>query len=508
VDRRDFLKTAGICAVSFITGGCLDHSRAEGLASIGGGKARPNIILLMADDLGYGDVGFNGNKIIRTPNLDAMASESLRFTRFYAAGPVCSPTRGTCLTGRHYFRYGIFSASVGYLPEEEITLASICRKKGYATGHFGKWHLASITKQGPTMPEYKENRLRKYGPPWERGYDESFVTECNVATWNPYQNEGMKWVFQLPFLHNGRVETRNVSGASSRIVMDRAIPFIEKAVEDERPFFTTIWFHEPHEPVVAGPKYRAMYSQYDQGQQHYYGCITAMDEQIGRLRAKLRRLGIEKNTIIWFCSDNGPEGMDSIGSTRWCRNSRGVTGGLRGRKRSLFNGGVMVPALFEWPEHVDGGRDIDVYCSTLDFLPTINEIIGYEMPDERPIDGMSLVRVLRGQQKRRDKAMGFIFVKPSKKAMHGSPTIGIVDGRWKFLTNFSELGNEDMLFDLSVDIEEKENVVGKYPKRSAKMKAEVRQWVRSLKKSHSGKDYPTDYQPVNSFPQLRGDWRG
>jgi arylsulfatase A-like enzyme len=171
--------------------------------------------------------------------------------------------------------------------------------------------------------------------------------------------------------------------------MDRAIPFISKAAENKQPFFATVWFHEPHEPVVAGPEYREMYAQYSEGEQHYYGCITAMDEQIGRLRKELRNLGIAENTMVWFCSDNGPEGMTSKGEPDWCKNSRGVTGGLRGRKRSLFEGGLLGPALLEWSGHARPGRVVDVPCSTLDYLPTIQQLLGYEMPDKRPIDGIN-----------------------------------------------------------------------------------------------------------------------
>jgi arylsulfatase A-like enzyme len=470
---------------------------------------RPNIILMMADDLGYGDVGFNGNKIIKTPHLDDMAKAGIRFTRFYAGGPVCSPTRGTCLTGRHYFRYGIFSASVGYLPAEEITIAKICKSLGYTTGHFGKWHLAPISKTGPTMPEYEENRLRKYAPPWQRDYDESFTTECNVPTYNPAENlEEYRWMFRLPFWHNGKVETEDLKGPAARVVMDRVIPFIRKAVQNNQPFFATVWFHEPHEPVVAGPEYRAMYSQHSDGEQHYYGCISAMDEQIGRLRGELRKLGTVNSTMIWFCSDNGPEGMTGEGEQNWCRNSRGVTGGLRGRKRSLFEGGLLGPALLEWPGHAQPGRVVDVPCSTLDYLPTIQRLLGYKMPDNRPIDGISLLSITNGKMTKRPKPVPFWFVKSGKRAMHGSPTLAVVDNNLKFLTNLSQNREEDMLFDLSKDPGETNNIVAEHPDATADMRAYLRRWTESCRKSHSGADYGTPFIPVDSFPSITGTWRG
>jgi arylsulfatase A-like enzyme len=502
--RRDFLKAASAGAAALALPGCSHGSKRPAPDTP---VNRPNIILIMADDLGYGDVGFNGNKIIKTPHLDEMARAGIRFTRFYAGGPVCSPTRGTCLTGRHYFRYGIFSASVGYLPAEEITVARMCKSLGYTTGHFGKWHLASISRTGPTMPEYEENRLKKYAPPWERDYHETFTTECNVPTYNPAENlEDYKWVFRLPFWHNGKVETKNLEGPAARIVMDRVIPFVHKAAENDQPFFATVWFHEPHEPVVAGPEYRAMYSQYSEGEQHYYGCITAMDEQIGRLRKELRDLGIADNTMVWFCSDNGPEGMTGKGKQNWCRNSRGVTAGLRGRKRSLFDGGLLGPALLEWPGHARPGRVVDVPCSTLDYLPTIQHLLGGKMPDKRPIDGVSLLPVISGKLTKRPKPIAFWFVKPSKKAMHGSPTLALVDNNFKLLTNLSQDGHEDMLFDLSQDPAERSNIVTRYPDKAVVMRVYLKDWTESCRRSHSGVDYNTPFTPVDPFPAIAGAW--
>ena len=275
INRREFLRNTGMAATTLFIPQLFNCNRQIT-------NRPPNIILLMADDLGYGDVGFNGNKIIKTPHLDVMAKSGVRFSRFYAGGPVCSPTRGTCLTGRHHFRSGIFSASQGYLPEEEITLARICKSVGYTTGHFGKWHLASMSKTGLTMPEYYENRERKYGPPWERDYDVSFTTECNVPTWNPSDTDGYEWESPLPhrqqlgwgevphrydwestlpFWYNGKLVKDDLKGSAAKVVMDRAIPFIQNAAQNNQPFFTTIWFLEPHEPVVAGPEYCEMYQE-------------------------------------------------------------------------------------------------------------------------------------------------------------------------------------------------------------------------------------------------------
>jgi arylsulfatase A-like enzyme len=496
ISRRTFLKSSGLVAAGFAMPRCFGADSD---------RKRPNIILLMADDLGYGDTGFNGNTIIKTPNLDETARNGIRFTRFYAAAPVCSPTRGTCLTGRHYLRYGIFSASIGYLPAEEMTLAKMCKSLGYTTGHFGKWHLAPITKTGQTMPEYYENRERKYAPPWERDYDESFTTECNVPTWNPMDSKRFDKDSQLGFLHNGIDVTDNVEGAAARIVMDRTLPFINKAAQHNQPFMATIWFHEPHDPVVAGPEYKAMYSEYNDDQQHYYGCITAMDEQIGRLRKELQRIGIADNTMIWFVSDNGPAHLSEPGDPAWwMRRSRGVTGGLRGRKRSLFEGGVRVPALLEWPGQIKQGRSVDMPCSTMDYFPTIQEYLGFKTPPNWPIDGVSLLLLVKSDMNKRSKPIPFCSY-INRRAAQGSPPFALIDNNFKLLTDLSKDGSEDLLYDLTKDPSESNNIAKNHTQRVNKMKQTLREWFASCKASHSGADYDRPFTPVNRFPIVTDD---
>jgi arylsulfatase A-like enzyme len=496
--RRDFLKAAGIFTLSMMAPKSVKAAEQKA----GSGNSKPNIILLMADDLGYGDVGFVGNKIIKTPYLDGMAKNSIKFTRFYAAAPVCSPTRGTCLTGRYNFRYGIFSASVGYLPAEEITIAKMCKSLGYTTGHFGKWHLAPITRTGQTMPEYYEDRERKYAPPWERDYDVSFTTECNVPTWNPLDSKRFDKDSQLGFLQNGVDVTENVEGTAARVVMDRVLPFINKAAKNSQPFMATVWFHEPHDPVVAGPEYKAMYWKYNYDQQHYYGCITAMDEQIGRLRKELQRLGIAENTMLWFCSDNGPAHLAEPGDPAWwMRRSRGVTGGLRARKRSLFEGGVRVPALLEWPKLVKKGRSVDIPCSTMDYFPTIQEHLGFKTPPDWPIDGVNLMPLIESDMKERPKPIPFCSPMPLRAAQ-GSPPFALIDNNFKLLTTMSKDVNEDLLFDLIKDPAEKNNIIKEQPEVAKKMRKTLKKWYESCRKSHAGGDYDSPFEAINRFPEI------
>ncbi|MCK4999333.1 MAG: sulfatase-like hydrolase/transferase, partial [Anaerohalosphaera sp.] len=360
--------------------------------------------------MGWGDVGYNGNQHIKTPNLDDMAKSGIRFDRWYAGAPVCSPTRGSCVTGRHPYRYGIFYANQGHIKSEEVTLAEALKTQGYTTGHFGKWHLGTLTKT------FKEGRRggrpstnKHYSPPWENGFDECFSTEMSVPTWDPMENQNIPahfWVGpgkHLPF------DDASLKGDGSRVIMDRAIPFIQKSSRQNTPFLAVIWFFAPHNPVVAGPKYKAMYSEYDDDKQHYYGCITALDEQVGRLREELKAAGIADNTMLWFCSDNGPAGKGGGGAQYPGGRMQGVAGPFRGRKGSLYEGGVRVPGMLEWPDKIKKAHVIkDFPCSTSDYFPTTMEVLGFKMKGQpETIDGISLLPLIEGKMKQRATPIGF-----------------------------------------------------------------------------------------------------
>lgn len=464
--------------------------------------SKPNVILVMCDDLGYGDVGFNGNEVIQTPHLDAMASDGMRFTRFYAGGPVCSPTRGTCLTGRHYFRYGVTTANRGHLPAQEVTLAKMLKSMGYRTGHFGKWHLGTLTKdRRDSRRGGRADTVDHFAPPWERDFDVCFSTEARVPTWNPMVDETSGDFFGTYYWNEaGEPVDENIDGDDSRVIMDRALPFIQDCVKNDQPFLSVIWFHTPHEPVVAGPEYRAMYEDHDEDAQHYYGCVTAMDEQVGRLRAELKTLGVDQNTMVWFCSDNGPEGRTGQEGRK-----RGSTAGLRGRKRSLFNGGVGVPACMVWPEMVDAGQVSQMPCSTLDYFPTVKDVLGYQMPDERPLDGISLMPVLNGDMTQRPKPIPYRFLNQEEQ-MFGSPTLAMIDNQFKFLTNLSDSGDENLCFDLLTDPFETTNVIDAQGAFAQDMETQLREWLISCEKSHNGGDYDSPFSPVFSFEMVTGDW--
>ena len=467
ISRRSFLGS--------IAGGAVAMALPRDFFLKKKGTARPNVILCMADDMGWGDTGFNGNKIIKTPSLDAMAEGGLRFTRSYSGAPVCSPTRGSCLTGRHPYRYGIFSANVGHMRKEEITLAEALKTQGYVTGHFGKWHLGTLlpdfSGKGPKRKP-KEN----YMTPAMSGFDEWFSTEYAVATWDPYDPanvHGRKFDVRALYWHNGKNVTEELKGDDSRIIMDRVVGFIRKAAKNKEPFFAVIWFHAPHLPVVAGTEYRTVYSQYSEDEQHYYGCITALDEQVGRLRKELHAAGIAGNTMVWFCSDNGPEGKDGKHGR-----TRGSAGPLRGRKRSLFEGGVRVPGLLEWPVRVKGGRVTDIPCCTSDYFPTVLDAVGFKMKGQpEPIDGVSLLPLIEGTMTKRPVPIGF----------ESGRQVSLTDNRYKLISQ--NKGKSYMLFDLIEDPGETKDLSAEKPEILRTMKAALEQWRISCYESLTGKDF-------------------
>ena len=468
--RRDFLKYSGFSAAVLALSGCGAASRR---LEKGRSPSTPNVILVMTDDQGWGDTGYNGHPHLKTPALDAMAREGIRFDRFYAAAPVCSPTRGSCLTGRHPFRYGIFHANSGHLPQEEITLAEALKPLGYRTGHFGKWHLGTLTRTVRDSNRGGPKGAEHYAPPWENGFDVCFSTEAKVPTWDPMiqpedeiqgraKNLDPGEPYGTAYWTGPRKRTMdNLEGDDARVIMDRVIPFIQDAVDQERPFFSVIWFHTPHTPVVAGPEHKKQYAHLSQGAQHYYGCLTAMDGQVGRLRQELCRLGVDKDTLLWFCSDNGPEGS--------CIKERnqGSTGKLKGRKRSLFEGGVRVPGLLVWPVKIQGPRQTAMPCCTSDYFPTVLDILGISAALNGPMDGVSLLPLIEGTMQNRPRPIGF----------ESGKQIALIDNRYKIISQ--DEGKTYQLFDLIADQEEERDLAAIHPSLLSDMKMTVEAWRAS-----------------------------
>lgn len=374
---------------------------------------RPNVILIMADDLGWGDPSFNGGWI-QTPGLDSLAEKGLKFTRFYSASPVCSPTRASCLSGRHPYRLGIRNANNGHLRQEEVVISELLQQAGYRTGHFGKWHLGTLTTERKDSNRGRPGNFKDYSPPWHHGFDTSFSTEAKVPTFHPMRRPENKLPLPTEFKDPNFYGTyywvppankaawanasegvpvpvtENLDGDDSKIIMDRAIPFVEEAVQAKLPFFAVIWFHTPHKPVVDPEQNEPVDSK-----AAYQAAVQQMDQQVGRLNDELARLGAKENTMIWFCSDNGPE--------------RGVgqAGPLRARKRSLHEGGIRVPAFLTWPAKIEHGNTLDFVASTSDYLPTILDLVGLPPQPSSRLDGISLRKMIEGKSEQRDQPIGF-----------------------------------------------------------------------------------------------------
>jgi arylsulfatase A-like enzyme len=463
----------------------------------------PNVVLVMCDDLGWGDVGFNGNKVIRTPHLDAMSRGGLKFNRFYAQAPVCSPTRGSCITGRHPYRYGVYFANIGHMRPEELTLAEILRDHGYTTGHFGKWHLGTLSKTVRESNRGGPRGKEHFSPPQANGFDVCFSTEAKVPTfdpmWKPAGRAGNAWNAlvgrdkAVPYgthywNEQGEIVSDNLDGDNSRVIMDRAIPFITKAVRRDQPFFAIVWFHTPHLPVVAAPRHREMYREHpDVLAGNYFGCITAMDEQVGRLRAELRACGAADNTMLWFCSDNGPEGDHT---------APGSAGHLRGRKRSLYEGGIRVPGVLEWPGHAKPGQETNFPAVTSDYFPTILDALKISYQSSRPLDGVSLLPVLNGKMSERPRPIGF----------QSRQQIALTDNRFKLVGHAQRDRWE--LFDLLADPSEQKNVADEHAAVAQSMISQLGAWRASCDASDRGEDYSPRFEGTTVFQNETEGYNG
>lgn len=446
----------------------------------------PNVILIMADDMGWGDPGYQGHPRLKTPGLDAMAKNGLRLNRFYAAAPVCSPTRGSCLTGRHPFRYGVFFANVGHLKTQEISLAEYLQGQGYRTGHFGKWHLGTLTKKVRDSNRGGPRQTEHFSPPDRHGFGHYFSTEAKTPTFDPLlkpagERSATHWLpvgpgdpsdsYGTRYWENGKAVEQELRGDDSAIIMDEALRFMEK--HQTRPFFSVIWFHAPHLPVVASESDRREFADLDPYHQSYLGCLRALDRQIVRLRQSLREWGIADQTLVCFCSDNGPEGNAQ---------APGSAGKLRGRKRSLYEGGIRVPGIIEWPAGIRPGSVSNTIAVTSDYFPTVVELTGGQLPD-RPYDGVSLVPLFDDPEHQRTLP---IFFESRRIA-------AVIEQRYKLLVRLDQQGRmteESELYDVDSDPAESINLAQQAPEEVERLRQSLKQWRASCRDSLSGKDYP------------------
>ncbi len=475
----------------------------------------PNIVLLMGDDHGWDETGYNGHPFVKTPVLDDMAAGGLSLHRFYSGHPTCSPTRGSFITGRHPNRYGTFSPNWSIRPEE-ISIAHVLKKAGYASTHLGKWHLGPVKKNSPTSPG-------------AMGFGE----------WLSHDN-----FFELnPVLSRNGEAPEGIEGESSEILVDEAIQFIQKTRRQNRPFLVVVWFGSPHEPYSGLPGDLALYGNLpdslaekevgltsnETGKQvmrplryvlqERYAEITAMDRSIGKLRSFLEESQLSENTPIWYCGDNGvPPSAARTGMT------------LRGQKGNMYEGGIRVPGIIEWPAVIQKPASTSVISVTSDILPTLAEITGQPLPD-RPVDGIGLLAYFNNPEKLRSEPIYFwsfdegkAFNDTSKpyidpELQEGTtPLVKMLDGiftrtfrnfhydsisendftgmrtmminQYKLVLEGQSPNKEGLeLYDIQNDPGETINLADEYPDIVEEMQAELRQWQESVLNSLTGADY-------------------
>lgn len=411
-------------------------------------QTRPHIILVMSDDQGWGETGYRRHPHLKTPNLDAMAANGLRLDHFYAGSPLCSPTRASVLTGRNNDRIGVLVVGQAMRPQE-ATLAQALRAAGYATAHFGKWHLNGF--KGPGVPVLATDPRH----PGHFGYDHWLAT-TNFFDQNPLLSR------------NGTFET--FTGNPSEIVIREALRFIDSARRSDRPLFLTIWFGSPHQPWIASPEDRKPYQHLDSLSQHHYGEISEMDRSIGQLRNGLRKWGIADNTLIWFNSDNG--GVKPFAPD--------VNGGLRGFKGDVYEGGLRVPCIIEWPAQIRTPRVSNFPAVTMDIFPTLTHIAGLPKPNPNyPMDGTDIRSALISDTPSRQKPIPFRY----------QGRAAWVEYPYKLVTRNYRNGRFE-LYNLQNDPQESIDISTREPVTTQRLINAFQAWSLSVDRSHAGHDYP------------------
>ena len=453
---------------------------------------RPNIVLMMADDQGWGEVGYHGHPHVKTPVLDSMAAAGLRLDRFYSGGCVCSPTRTSVMTGRNPTRSGVFAPNYTTRPEE-ITIAHALRDAGYRTGHFGKWHIGAVKADSPTNPA-------------KMGFDE-YLSHDNFFELNPpLSRDGA-----TPQIHTGE---------SSAIVADAAADFVRRAHADGEAFFVVLWFGSPHGPHRGLAEDVALYAgALKEDMRHRFAEITAMDRAIGEFRQCLAELGVARDTLVWYTSDNGIPVGDERDS---------FNGGWRGKKGTIYEGGLRVPTIIEWPAVITAPRRSETPCVSSDIMPTLLDITGIPHPDpDRPLDGISLAGLVAGEPfESRPSAIGFWkydaagerrnerwmpieltrgttpttrnaaidflnFRHPAPRTSDFGGQAAWTDNQYKLVISRAGRKGETTveLFDLLADPKETTNLANQEGEVVKRMTNELRAWQASVERSLSGADY-------------------
>ena len=459
--RRDFLKLAGMGTASFAALGSVGACRAAGSSW---GKRKPNVVFILADDLGYAEVGCYGQKKIKTPNIDKLAAEGMRFTQAYSGNPVCAPSRCTLMTGLHTGHAQIrgnrqvggkegwvLGSTIGGqwpIVEDTFTVAKMFKQAGYVTGAFGKWGLG---------------RVGTSGDPQKQGFDHFFGYICQRQAHTYYPNHLWKdgEIFWIEENKDGKEQVY-----SHDLIAEEALKFMR--ANKDRPFFLYVPFTIPHVALQVPEDSLAQYKgkwpdpAYDGKKGYiphahpracYAGMVTRMDKDVGRIMALLKELGLDENTLVIFTSDNGPTYAGGADSDFF-----ESAGPLRGLKGSVWEGGIRVPFIARWPGRIEAGSESDHVTAFWDFLPTCAQLLGRRPP--RDIDGVSMLPTLLGRADRQKQHKHLYW------ELRGQQAVRM--GKWKAVRLKPD--QKIQLFDLSRDIGEQNDLAAQHPEIVARMK--------------------------------------
>ncbi|MFQ6039532.1 MAG: arylsulfatase [Candidatus Poribacteria bacterium] len=419
-------------------------------------NGRPNVVLVITDDQGYGELGCHGNPIIKTPNIDNLYNESVRLTNFHV-GPTCAPTRAGLMTGRYCNCTGVWHTIMGrsLLRENEVTMGDVFRANGYRTGIFGKWHL------GDNYP------FR----PHDRGFDVALVHGGGGVSQTPdyWGND----YFDDTYLRNGKPEA--FSGYCTDVWFDEAMKFIEE--NRGRPFFCYLPTNAPHGPYNVADSYSAPYrGQVPDYRANFYGMITNIDDNVGRLRAKLKEAGLEYNTILIWMTDNGTSGgctLDRDGFVKEgynaCHDSQGELFQMRGMKGSEYEGGHRVPIFIHWPAGgFTQGRDINQLTANIDVLPTLIDLCGLKAPEKVNFNGVSLKPLLMGQV---ENWPDRVVVTDSQRVEYPIKwrKSAVMTKRWRLINGVE-------LYDILADPEQRNDIAADHPDVVQELRKHYEQW--------------------------------
>ena len=429
-------------------------------------QERPNIVVFLADDMGWGDSGTYGHPLIQTPNMDKLAAEGMKFTQCYSASGVCSPSRSAILTGRTPYRNGVWRHLSGmhqaHLRESEITYPKLLKEVGYETAHVGKWHLLSKPQfQNPDYPN-----------PQKHGYDYWMYTHNNASP--SHENPDNFYRMDKPV---GEIE-----GYSAQIVAGEANKWLTSMRDQEKPFVLSIWLHEPHSPIATDPQFEALYGDHEN--KTYMGNISQLDNALGMVMQTLEEIGEVENTFFFFSSDNGP--VMKFG---------GDSGGLRGGKRSDHEGGIRVPGIIRWPAKVQPGTVSDEPIIGTDIFTTVLAMNGISVPSDRTIDGESILPVFEGKKIERKLPLFW-----RTHVSQADNRVAMRIGEWKIVAN--DTLEEFELFHIQEDWQEKNDLSEAKPEKLKEMVTALRQLWSEI--SEEGPNEWWESESQNKKPQMKG----